>query len=110
MECESFENTRKRVFREHKRTIVRSALNGYKRKGRGMVLVELTDAGGMEHLSYLTLDTLKHRQINTRMNERDYRVMLIEKISTYMPSSEILVVVTNGMSERFSVGSRQVTH
>jgi hypothetical protein len=106
---ESFENARKRVFREHKGSIVRSALNGYKRKGRGLVLVELTDTGKMERLSYLMLDTLKHRQINANLNNRDHRVMLIERISTYYPSSEILVVVTDGQYERFSIGSRQAT-
>jgi hypothetical protein len=105
-----FEETRKRVFREHKRSVVNSALNGYKRKGRGLVLLELTDAGGMEHLSYLTLDKLKHRQINTHLNDRDYRGMLIDKISTYSPSSEVLVMVTDGENERFLVGSRQAIH
>jgi hypothetical protein len=107
MASERFEDKRKRVFRKHKHSIVRSALNGYKRKGRGLVLVELTDAGGMGHLSYVTLDTIKHRQIKARLNDRDYKVMLIEKISTYYPSSEILVVVTDGKYERFSLGSRQ---
>jgi hypothetical protein len=87
---------------------VKSALNGYKRKWRGLVLVELADAGGMGHLSYLTLDTLKHRRIDGCLNDSDYRLMIIEKISTYYPSSEILVVVTDGEYERFSVGSRQV--
>jgi hypothetical protein len=110
MAGESFENTRKRVFREHKRSIVRSALNGYRRKGRGLVFVELTGAGGMRHLSYLTLDALKHRQINAHLNDRDHRAKLIEKISTYYPSSEILVVVTDGKFERFSVGSKQAAH
>ena len=72
-----------------------------------MVLVELTNSGGMGHLSYLTPDTLKHRQINARRNDQNYKVMLIEKISTYYPGSEILVVVTDGQYERFSVGARQ---
>jgi hypothetical protein len=109
MANESFENTRKRVFRKHQRSIVRSALNGYKRKGRGLVLVELNNTGEMGHLSYLTPDTLKHRQINVRLNDLGYRAMLTEKISTYYPASEILVVVTDGKYERFSVGSRQAT-
>ncbi len=82
-------------------------MNGYKRKGRGLVFVELTKAGGMGHLSYLTLDTVKHRQVNARPNDRNYRLMLIEKISTYYPSSEVLVMVTDGEYERFSVGSKQ---
>jgi len=57
----------------------------------------------MAHLSYLTLDTPKHRQINGRLNHGNYSVMLVEKISTYYPSSEVLVVVTDGEYERFSV-------
>jgi hypothetical protein len=107
MASESFKDTRKRFFRKHKHSIVRSALNGYKRKGRGLVLVEISDAEKMRHLSYLTLDTLGHRQINGRLNDQDYRMMLIEKISSYSPGSEILVVVTDGKYERFSVGSRR---
>ncbi len=106
MARERFEDTRKRIFREHKRAIVRSALNGYKRRGRGLVFIELTDAGSMGHLSYLTLDTIKRRQINARLNDRGYRLMLIDKISSYVPNSEILVVVTDGKYEQFSVGSR----
>jgi hypothetical protein len=107
MTSESFKNTRKRVFREHKHSIVRSALNGYERKGRGLVFVELTNAGEMGHLSYLTLDTLKHQQNNVHLNGPDYKGMLIEKTSAYYPDSEILVVVTDGEYERLSVGSRQ---
>ena len=86
---------------------MRSALNGYKKRGRGLVFIELTDAGGMGHLSYLTLDTIKRRQIHARLNDRNYRLMLIEKISTYYPNTEILVMVTDGKYERFCVGSRQ---
>ena len=67
----TFEDTRKRVFSTHKRSIVRAASNGYKRKCRGLVLVELTETGGMAHLSYLTLDALKHGQINGRLNNPD---------------------------------------
>jgi hypothetical protein len=106
----SFETTRKRVFREHKHSIVRSALNGYERKGRGLVLVKLTGTGDMGHLSYLTLDTLKHQENNVHLNDQNYRGMLIEKTSTYYPSSEILVVVTDGENERLSVGSRREGH
>jgi hypothetical protein len=107
MTSEGFESTRKRVIREHKRSIVRSALNGYKRKGRGLVLVELTNAGGMGHLSYLTLDKLKRLPIKARLSDGDNRVALIEKTSSYRPNSEMLVVVTDGEYERFSVGSRR---
>jgi hypothetical protein len=110
MASEVFEETRKKVFREHRRSVVKSALNGYKRKGRGLVLLELTDAGGMEHLSYLTLDKLRHRPIHARLGDQDYNGMLMDKISTYSPSSEVLVVVTDGEYERFLVGSRQTTH
>jgi hypothetical protein len=109
MADESFENTRKRVFREHKRRIVKSALNGYKRKGRGLVLVELSDKGGMRRLSYLPLDTVKHRQSDAHLKDRDYKVMLVEKTATYYPGSQILVVVTDGKDERLSIGSRQAT-
>lgn len=109
MASELFESSWKRIFREHKGAIVRLALNGYKNKGRGFVLIELTNAGSMEHLSYLTLEKLKHRDLSVSPHDRDRRVMLIEKISTYYPGSEILVMVTDGEYERFSVGSRQVT-
>jgi hypothetical protein len=106
----SFEETRKTVFRQHKRTIVKSALNGYKTKGRGLVLLKLTDSGAIKHLSYLTLDGLNRRQTNTCLNDGNHRVMLIDKISTYSPSSEVLVMITNGEFEQLLVGSRQVTH
>ncbi len=105
-----FDEAREKVIREHKRSIVRSALNGYKRKGRGLVLLELSDSGGMEHLSYLTLDKLKHRQGIKNLNDRNSKVMLIDKISSYSPSSEILVMVTDGEYERFMVGSKQAVH
>jgi hypothetical protein len=107
MASESFKHMRKLTFREHKHSIVRSALNGYERKGRGLVLVAITEAGRMGHLWYLTLDALEHQQINAHLNDRDYKAMLIEKISTYSPSSEILVVVTDGEYEQLTVGSRQ---
>jgi hypothetical protein len=107
MASKTFEDARKEVFRKHRGSIVKSALNGYKRRGRGLVFIELNGAGNMAHVSYLTLDTLKYRRINARLNDREYRIMLIEKISTYSPVSEILVVVTDGEYEQFSVGSRQ---
>ena len=106
----SFEEAREKVVREHKRSIVKSALNGYKRKGRGLVLLELSDSGGMEHLSYLTLDKFKHRKDTVNLNDRSSRTLLIEKISSYSPTSQILVMVTDGEYERLMVGSRQSTH
>jgi len=106
----SFEEAREKVIREHKRSIVKSALNGYKRKGRGLVFLELSDSGGMEHLSYLTLDRLKHRLGTTNLNDRDSRALLVDKLSSYSPSSEILVMVTDGEYERFMVGSKEATH
>jgi len=86
---------------------VKSALKGYEKKGRGLVLIELTDKGGMRHLSYLTLDSLKDRQSNAHLSDRANTTMLIEKTSQYYPSSEILVVVTDGKYKRLLVGSRQ---
>ena len=106
----NFEEARERVIREHKRSIVKSALNGYKRKGRGLVLLELGESGGMEHLSYLTLDKFKHRLDIANLNDRDSRELLINKLSSYSPSSEILVMVKDGEYERFIVGSKQATH
>ncbi len=105
----SFEETRRRVFREHKNVIVKSALNGYKKKGRGLVFLKLTDGGGMEHISYWTLERLMNRQINARLIDQDFREKLISKISKYSPSSEVLVMVTDGEFGRFLVGSRRAT-
>ena len=106
MASKSFKEMRKRVIREHKHAIVRSALNGHKKKGRGLVLVKYTKTG-MVHLSYLTLDTLKHLHTNAGSEHQDYETMLIEKISAYYPDSEIPVVVTDGEYEQFSFGLRQ---
>lgn len=106
----SFEEAREKVIRDHKRLIVKSALNGYKRRGRGLVLLELSDSGGMEHLSYLTIDKLKHRLGIANLNGRDSRALLVDKLSSYSPSSEILVMVTDGEYERFMVGSKEATH
>ena len=106
----SFEEAREKVIREHKRSIVKSALNGYKRKGRGLVLLELSDSGGMEHLSYLTLDKLKHRKSAMNLKDRSSKALLIEKLSSYSPSCEVLVMVTDGEYERLIVGSKQATH
>jgi hypothetical protein len=106
----NFEEARERAIREHKRSIVKSALNGYKRKGRGLVLLELGESGGMEHLSYLTINKLINRPGIANLNGRDSRVPLMDKLSSYSPSSEILVMVTDGEYERFIVGSKQTTH
>jgi hypothetical protein len=107
MAYEEFKNMRERIFRDHKRLIVKSALNGYKRKGRGFVLVELADTGRLKRLSFLTLNTLGYQPINARRNEQEFGKMLFAKVSFYYPSSEILVVVTDGKHERLSVGSRR---
>ncbi len=107
MEDEKFETMRKRVLREHKHSIVRSAKNGHKAKGRGLVLVKLTKKG-MVHLSYLTLDTLKHHHEHSGLQGGDGGDRLIEKLSAYSPDAEIPVMVTDGESERFSFGVRQV--
>lgn len=110
MTDESFKKARKSVVRKHKSSIVKSAFNGYKRVGRGLVFLELSGSGGMEHLSYLTPDKLMHRKDITHLNDRGSRVMLMDKISSYSPSSEVLVMVTDGEYERFLVGSKQATH
>jgi hypothetical protein len=107
MTSEGFRSARKKVFATHKHSIVKSAMTGYEKKGRGLVSIELTETGEMRHLSFLTLDTLKQRQDTAPPKGRDHTAMLIEKASTYYPGSEILVVVTDGKYERLSVGSRQ---
>jgi hypothetical protein len=108
MADEIFEKMRKRVLREHKHSIVRSARNGHKTKGRGLVLVKFTKAG-MVHLSYLTLDTLKHQHAHSGLDSHGDGDLLIEKLSAYSPDSEIPVMVTDGESERFSFGVKQET-
>jgi hypothetical protein len=108
MAGESFEKMRKRVLREHKHSIVRSAKNGHKAKGRGLVLVKLTKTG-MVHLSYLTLERLKHQHAGAGPAFQDDDALLIEKLSVYSPDCEIPVMVTDGESERFSLGVRQGT-
>jgi hypothetical protein len=101
-----FDRMRKKVLREHKHSIVRSAKNGHATKGRGLVLVRFTEAGRV-HLSYLTIDALKERYIPSGRESRRGGNLLIEKISTYSPDSEIPVMVTDGESERFSLGVRR---
>jgi hypothetical protein len=106
MESETFGEMRKRVLREHKRSIVRSAVNGRKLRGRGLVLVRLAEPRGV-HLSYLALDTLTQLQQRVDLDDHDYRAMLIDKLSTYRPECEIPVIVTDGVSRQYSVGIRQ---
>ncbi len=108
MASENFERMRRRVLREHKHSIVRSAKNGHKAKGRGLVLVKFTKTG-MVHLSYLTLDALKNQHAISGPAIQDDGNLLIEKLSAYSPDSEIPVMVTDGESERFSLGIKQET-
>lgn len=107
MPGENFEDMRKRVIRDYKYWIVRSALRGHKAKGRGLVLLRCNKAG-MVHLSYLTLDMLRHLHTDGSKS-RDSGAMLIEKIAAYSPDSEIAVMVSDGESERLSFGVRQAT-
>ena len=106
MASESFQIMRKRVLREHKHSIVRSALIGHKNKGRGVVHVKFAKRG-MVHLSYLTLDTLKHQSNSAFPKDREYWDTLIERISAYHPDCEIPVVVTDGNSQQLSFGVKQ---
>jgi hypothetical protein len=106
MAGEYFETMRKKVLREHKHSIVRSAKNGHRAKGRGLVLVKVTSTG-MVHLSYLTLDALRLGQAHTGPGGRVNGDQLIEKLSAYSPDTEIPVMVTDGESERFSLGVKQ---
>jgi len=104
MASESFDAMRRRVLRKHKYSIVRSALRGHKNKGRGLVCVKFTQTGksGIVHLSFITLDTLKHLQANAGPDDKTYGSMIIEKVSGYHPDSQIPVVVTDGECEQFS--------
>ena len=106
MKDEVFETMRKSVLLKHKHSIVRSARNGHKAKGRGMVLVKFTKTGTV-HLSYMTLDALIHQHAHTGPENRDGGDLLIDKLSAYSPDSEIPVMVTDGMSQRFSFGIKQ---
>jgi hypothetical protein len=109
MASESFNLMRKRVLRDHKRSIVRSALRGLKDKGRGLVIVKFTQTGksGMVHISYLPLDALKLLQIHAGPENRDYDAMIIKKISEYSLDSQIPVMINDGESEQFFFGIRQ---
>ena len=109
MTSESFDLMRKKVLRDHKHSIVRSGLRGLKEKGRGLVMVKFTQRGksGMVHISYLPLDALKLLQLYAGPENAGYGLMIIEKVSEYSPGSQIPVVVSDGESERFSLGIRQ---
>jgi hypothetical protein len=109
MADEIFEMMRRRILREHKFSIVRSAKNGHKAKGRGMVLVKFTKKG-MVHLSYLTIDALKAQYADSDSTVQDSGDILLRKLSAYSPESEIPVMFTDGQSERFSLGVRQASH
>ena len=106
MASENFENMRKRVIREHKHWIVRSARKGHKDKGRGLVLVKCNKAG-MVHLSYVTLETLKDLHSNAGREDLDQGAAVIQKLSEYQPDCEIPVMFTDGETERLSFGVRQ---
>jgi hypothetical protein len=109
MTSESFNLMRRKVLRDHKHSIVRSALRGLKEKGRGLVMVKFTPRGksGMVHISYLTLEALRLLQLYAGPDNASYGLMIIDKVSEYSPSSQIAVVVSDGESERFSFGIRQ---
>ena len=109
MTSESFDLMRKRVLRDHKHSIIRSGLRGLREKGRGLVMVKFTqkEKRGMVHISYLPLDTLKRLQLYAGQENADHGLMIIEKVSEYSPGSQIPVVVSDGESERFSLGIRQ---
>ena len=109
MTSESFDLMRKRVLRDHKRSIVRSGLRGLKEKGRGLVMVKFTPKGksGMVHISYLPLDALKLLQLHAGPENAGHGLMIIEKVSEYSPGSQMPVIVSDGESERFSLGIRQ---
>ena len=106
MAGETFEKMRAKALREHKHSIVGSAKNGHKAKGRGLVLVRLTGTGTV-HRSYLTLEALEHQHIHSGPEGKENGRRLVEKFNTYSPDSEVLVMVTNGQSERFSIGVKR---
>jgi hypothetical protein len=108
MPTNHFGKMRRKILREHKHSIIRSALKGHKNKGLGLVLVKFNKVG-MVHLSYLTLDTLKQLHTIADPKHTAYGAILIEKVSKYLPGTEIPVVVTDGECEQFSFGIRQVT-
>ena len=109
MVSKSFDLMRKRVLRDHRHSIVRSGLRGLKEKGRGLVMVKVSQKGksAMVHISYLPLATLKLLQLYAGPENGSYGLMIIERVSEYSPGSQIPVVVSDGESERFSFGTRQ---
>ncbi len=109
MASDSFDLMRKRVLRDYRHSIVRSAMRGLKEKGRGLVMVKFTQRGksGMVHISYLPIETLKLLQEYAGPENAGYGLMIIEKVSGYSLGSQIPVVVSDGESERFSFGIRQ---
>ena len=109
MTNESFDLMRKRVLRDHKHSIIRSGLRGLEEKGRGLVMVKFTQKGEsvMVHISYLPLDALKRLQLYAGPENAGYGLMIIEKVSEYSPGSQMPIVVSDGESERFSLGIRQ---
>lgn len=64
---------------------------------------------GMVHLSYWTLDGLKHQHTHSSPEGQDNGDLLIEKLAAYSDDSEIPVMVTDGEAERFSLGAKQET-
>lgn len=109
MASDSFDLMRKRVLRDYRHSIVRSAMRGLKEKGRGLVMVKFTRRGksGMVHISYLPIETLKLLQEYAGPENAGYGSMIIEKVSGYSLGSQIPVMVSDGESERFSFGIRQ---
>lgn len=109
MACYSFDGMWKKVLHDHKHSIVRTGLRGLKEKGRGLVMVKFTQKEnlGMVHISYLPLETLKLLQLYAGPKNTGYGLRIIERVSEYSPGSQIPVVVSDGESERFSLGIRQ---
>ena len=71
-------------------------------------MVKFTQKGksGMVHISYLPLDALKLLQLYAGPENAGYGLMIIEKVSEYSTGSQMLVMVTDGASERLSFGIR----
>jgi hypothetical protein len=109
MENENFNSMRKRVLRDHKQSIIRSAMRGLKDKGRGLVMIKFIQKGksGMVHISYWPLEVLKLLPICAGPENRSYGIRIIKKIAQYSTELQIPIVVTDGESERFSFGIRQ---
>jgi hypothetical protein len=104
MAGKAFTLMRRRVLRENKHLIVRSARIGNKTKGRGLVFIRFSRVGDV-HISYLTLEALINREFE-KPGACDHREA-IDKVSSYSLESEIPIMVTDGKERRFSVGIRQ---